>query len=58
MLLDSGPVKPQGTASSLLVAGPHSGTTFDIIGSLGVAITVLVCAMVAVDRATRHRWTG
>jgi hypothetical protein len=31
-------------------AGPHTGTTFDIIGSLGVAITVPVGATVAMDR--------
>ncbi|MGI5127809.1 DUF418 domain-containing protein [Pseudonocardia sp. CA-107938] len=39
-----------GSAWSLLTAGPHSGTTFDIIGSLGVAITVIVWATVALDR--------
>jgi uncharacterized membrane protein YeiB len=38
-----------------LLAGPHSGTTFDIIGSLGVAITVIVCAMVAMARLPRLR---
>jgi uncharacterized membrane protein YeiB len=37
-------------AESLLLAGPHSGTTFDIVGGLGVAITVIVCATVALDR--------
>nr|QLK01526.1 DUF1624 domain-containing protein [Micromonospora carbonacea] len=46
----SGSFQPRGSASSLLLAGPHSGTTFDIIGSLGVAITVILCAMVAIDR--------
>jgi uncharacterized membrane protein YeiB len=46
----SGSLPPRGSASSLLLAGPHSGTSFDIIGSLGVAITVILCAMVAVDR--------
>jgi uncharacterized membrane protein len=46
---DSGSLPPRGPASSLLLAGPHSGTTFDIIGSLGVAITVILCAMVAID---------
>jgi uncharacterized membrane protein YeiB len=43
-------LQPRGSASSLLLAGPHSGTSFDIVGSLGVAITVILCAMVAVDR--------
>ncbi|WP_327348883.1 DUF418 domain-containing protein [Streptomyces europaeiscabiei] len=38
------------TALSLLGSEPHSGTTFEIIGSLGVAITVLLCATVAMDR--------
>ena len=47
---DSGSMQPRGPASSLLLAGPHSGTTFDIIGSVGVAITVILCAMVAIDR--------
>jgi uncharacterized membrane protein YeiB len=47
---DSGSMQPRGSASSLLLAGPHSGTTFDIIGSIGVAITVILCAMVAIDR--------
>lgn len=41
---------PGGAASSLLVAGPHSGTTFDIVGSLGVAIVVIVGATAALDR--------
>jgi hypothetical protein len=52
---DSGSFEPYGTASQLLLAGPHSGTTFDIIGSLGVAITVIVCATVAMDRLPRLR---
>lgn len=43
------------TASDLLTASPHSGTTFDIIGSLGVAITVIVCATVAMERLPRLR---
>ncbi|MFE7899442.1 DUF418 domain-containing protein [Streptomyces sp. NPDC057424] len=37
-------------ASMLLTAGPHSGTTFDIIGSVGIAILVIVGATVAMDR--------
>jgi uncharacterized protein len=41
---------PYESASSLLLAGPHSGTSFDIIGSLGVALIVIVCATVALDR--------
>ena len=53
MPLDSGALEPQ--ASSLLTAGPHSGTTFDIIGSVGVAILVIVGATVAMDRLPRLR---
>jgi uncharacterized membrane protein YeiB len=53
MPLDSGPFEPQ--ASTLLTAGPHSGTTFDIIGSVGVAILVIVGATVAMDRLPRLR---
>ncbi|MET9785802.1 DUF418 domain-containing protein [Streptomyces canus] len=41
--------------SSLLTAGPHSGTTFDVIGSVGVAILVIVGATVAMDRLPRLR---
>jgi uncharacterized membrane protein YeiB len=53
MPLDGGPFEPQ--ASTLLTAGPHSGTTFDIIGSVGVAILVIVGATVAMDRLPRLR---
>lgn len=50
MPMDGGSFEPQMSASSLLTAGPHSGTTFDIIGSVGVAILVIVGATVAMDR--------
>lgn len=59
--LDSGSVPldggsfPDMPASSLLTAGPHSGTTFDIIGSVGVAILVIVGATAAMDRLPRLR---
>ncbi|WP_411573329.1 DUF418 domain-containing protein [Streptomyces scabiei] len=46
---------PEMPASTLLTAGPHSGTTFDIIGSVGVAILVIVGATVLVDRLPRLR---
>ncbi|MGW1951481.1 DUF418 domain-containing protein [Streptomyces sp. NPDC001920] len=46
---------PEMPASSLLAAGPHSGTTFDIIGSVGVAILVIVGATVLMDRLPRLR---
>lgn len=39
-----------GSAWSLLTSGPHSGMPFDVIGCIGVAITVIVLAMMAVDR--------
>ncbi|SDP77903.1 Uncharacterized membrane protein YeiB [Streptomyces sp. cf386] len=54
MPLDGGSF-PDMPASSLLAAGPHSGTTFDIIGSLGVAILVIVGATVLMDRLPRLR---
>jgi uncharacterized membrane protein YeiB len=46
---------PDMPASSLLSAGPHSGTTFDIIGSVGVAILVIVGATVLLDHLPRLR---
>ncbi|MFI7413673.1 DUF418 domain-containing protein [Streptomyces sp. NPDC049627] len=46
---------PDMPASMLLTGGPHSGTTFDIIGSVGVAILVIVGATVAMDRLPRLR---
>lgn len=60
MALDSGSAPldgpfPETPASSLLTAGPHSGTTFDIIGSVGVAILVIVGATVAMERLPRLR---
>jgi uncharacterized membrane protein YeiB len=53
--MDSGSMKPQLSFSDLLSAGPHSGTTFDIIGSVGVAILVIVGATVLMDRLPRLR---
>ncbi|MEL3946747.1 DUF418 domain-containing protein [Streptomyces sp. LNU-CPARS28] len=43
------------SASDLLGAGPHTGTTFDIIGSVGIAILVIVGATVLMDRVARLR---
>lgn len=37
-------------AWGLLAAEPHSGSTFDLVGCVGVAITVILCATVALDR--------
>lgn len=53
--LGSGAVEPQLSYSNLVSAGPHSGTTFDIIGSVGVAILVIVGATVLMDRLPRLR---
>ncbi|WIY01152.1 DUF418 domain-containing protein [Amycolatopsis mongoliensis] len=50
---DLAPPDATGSAWTLLTAGPHSGMTFDIIGCVGVAITVIVGATVAIDRL---RW--
>ncbi|MEU0941199.1 DUF418 domain-containing protein [Streptomyces canus] len=61
MPLDGGSMPPDAgslpdmSASFLLKAGPHSGTTFDIIGSVGIAILVIVGATVAMDRLPRLR---
>jgi len=55
MPLDSGSLEPHFPASSLFTAGPHSGTTFDIIGSVGLAILMIVGATVAMDRLPRLR---
>ncbi|MFF9020265.1 DUF418 domain-containing protein [Streptomyces eurythermus] len=43
------------SSDHLLTAGPHSGTTFDIVGSVGVAILVIVGATALVDRLPRLR---
>lgn len=53
--LDGGALESGLPASSLLTAGPHSGTTFDIIGSVGVAILVIVGATAAMERLSRLR---
>jgi uncharacterized membrane protein YeiB len=47
---DMMPPDTTGSAWSLLTSGPHSGMPFDIIGCIGVAITVIVLAMMAIDR--------
>ncbi|HET6706272.1 DUF418 domain-containing protein [Amycolatopsis sp.] len=52
---DMAPPDATGSAWTLLTAGPHSGMTFDIIGCVGVAITVIVGATVAIDCLPRLR---
>lgn len=53
--MDGGSGGPVLSASDLLGAVSHSGTTFDIIGCVGVAILVIVGATVAMDRLPRLR---
>jgi uncharacterized membrane protein YeiB len=43
------------TPALLLVAAPHSGTPFEILGNLGVAITVVACAVAVTDPRPRAR---
>ncbi len=54
-LKDSGSFVPQRSLSELLAAGPHSGTTFDIVGCVGIAILVIVGATALMDRLPRVR---
>ncbi|MFI0141998.1 heparan-alpha-glucosaminide N-acetyltransferase domain-containing protein [Streptomyces luteogriseus] len=54
-MLSGGGSFPDMPASMLLTAGPHSGTTFDVMGSVGVAILVIVGATVAMERLPRLR---
>ncbi|MFF7736566.1 DUF418 domain-containing protein [Streptomyces sp. NPDC007984] len=53
--MGSGSGGPELSASDLLGAVSHTGTTFDTIGCLGVAILVIVGAAAAVDRLPRLR---
>ncbi|MET8760025.1 heparan-alpha-glucosaminide N-acetyltransferase domain-containing protein [Lentzea sp. NPDC004782] len=41
------------SAGWLLVASPHSGTTFEVVGNIGVAITVVVAALAVAERFGR-----
>ncbi|WP_327321813.1 DUF418 domain-containing protein [Streptomyces sp. NBC_01210] len=40
----------------LLVAAPHSQTTWSILGNTGVALVVLAACLIAADRSTRLWW--
>jgi uncharacterized membrane protein YeiB len=53
--MGSGSGGPVLSASDLLGAVSHTGTTFDTIGCLGVAILVIVGATAAMDRLPRLR---
>ncbi|WMD06769.1 DUF418 domain-containing protein [Streptomyces sp. FXY-T5] len=48
--MGSAPGGPQLSASDLLGAVSHTGTTFDTIGCAGIAILVIVAATAAMDR--------
>ncbi|WP_408612785.1 DUF418 domain-containing protein [Glycomyces luteolus] len=53
--MDSGSFDYRPSVRELFVAGPHSGTTFDIVGSVGIAILVIVGATFLMDRLPRLR---
>lgn len=40
----------------LLVAAPHSQTTWSILGNAGVALVVVAACSIAMDRSARLRW--
>ncbi|MFE3328352.1 DUF418 domain-containing protein [Streptomyces sp. NPDC059176] len=44
------------TPSWLLVAAPHSQTTWSVLGNTGVALVVLAVCLVATERSARLRW--
>jgi uncharacterized membrane protein YeiB len=45
-----------GVPQWLLVAAPHSQTTWSIVGNTGVALMVLAVCCIAMDRSARLRW--
>ncbi|MFE7767236.1 DUF418 domain-containing protein [Streptomyces sp. NPDC057438] len=53
--MGSGSGGPELSASDLLGAVAHTGTTFDTLGCVGAAILVIVASMVAMDRLPRVR---
>ncbi|MET7850325.1 DUF418 domain-containing protein [Streptomyces avermitilis] len=44
------------TPDWMLVAAPHSQTTWSILGSTGVALVILAGCLIAADRSARLRW--
>jgi uncharacterized membrane protein YeiB len=44
------------TPNWLLVAAPHSQTTWSILGNTGVGLVVLAACFIATDRSARLRW--
>ena len=51
---EDGTVSTDSTAN-LLVASPHSGTTFEVLGNTGVAILTMVGSLALLDRLPRAR---
>ncbi|MFI1168899.1 DUF418 domain-containing protein [Streptomyces sp. NPDC020801] len=47
-----------GRPAWLLVAAPHSQTTWSIVGNTGVALVVLAVCLIATTRSARVRWLG
>ncbi|MCX4825938.1 DUF418 domain-containing protein [Streptomyces sp. NBC_01142] len=45
-----------GVPAWLLVAAPHSQTTWSIVANTGVALTVMAACLIATNRSTRLRW--
>ncbi|MEZ0110132.1 putative membrane protein YeiB [Catenulispora sp. EB89] len=46
---------PTDSAANLLVASPHSGTTFEVLGNTGFAILTVVGSLALLDRLPRAR---
>jgi uncharacterized membrane protein len=49
-------VTPPDSPWWLATSGPHSGTTFDLVHTSGIALTVLGLCMLAGPRLERHAW--
>ncbi|MGW1885700.1 acyltransferase family protein [Streptomyces sp. NPDC001970] len=47
-----------GIPAWLLVASPHSQTTWSVLGNTGVALAVLAGCLVAMERSPRFRWAA
>ncbi|MET7714483.1 DUF418 domain-containing protein [Streptomyces sp. NPDC005407] len=47
-----------GVPAWLLVAAPHSQTTWSILGNTGVALLILATCLVATDRSAQVRWAA
>jgi uncharacterized membrane protein YeiB len=45
-----------GVPAWLLVAAPHSQTTWSILGNTGVGLVILAACFIATDRSARLRW--